>query len=120
MTIHKFGSTSQAYDACQCDPDVKRGDVLLIEAADYCVVGVADTWPFAVTKERGQLHGMAWTEYAAKEWWKKKISADQWGELLAVIQTTRNMELCDRFASAEFQEFLASVYGCSVDQPPVE
>lgn len=53
MKIHRFETTGEAYDACQCD-DIDDGDVIVIERER--VVGVADTWPFAVTVERGHLH----------------------------------------------------------------
>ena len=54
MSIHKFDSTAEAYDACQCDEDIKRGDLLVIESEG--VVGVADTWPYAITEAHGELH----------------------------------------------------------------
>lgn len=54
MQIHKFESSGDAYDACQCDDGIKDGDVLVIESEG--VVGVADTWPFAVTVAHGELH----------------------------------------------------------------
>lgn len=57
MTIHKFDYTGSAYDATQCDESIKDGDILLIESEG--VVGLAWTWPVAVTKEKGQLHSMA-------------------------------------------------------------
>ena len=52
--IHRFDSTGEAYDACQCDERIKTGDVLIIESER--VVGIADTWPVAVTVEYGNLH----------------------------------------------------------------
>jgi hypothetical protein len=52
--IHQFESTGQAYDACQCDENIKRGDLLLIVSER--VVGIADTWPVAVTVNHGRLH----------------------------------------------------------------
>ena len=52
--IHTFDSSGEAYDACQCDDDIKNGDVLVI--AKEKVVGVADTWPIAITAENGALH----------------------------------------------------------------
>lgn len=55
--IHTFDSTGEAYDACQCDENIHDGDVLVIEAEQ--VVGVADTWPVAVTKEYGSLHALS-------------------------------------------------------------
>ena len=55
--IHKYSSTGSAYDACQCDESVKTGDILLIESER--VVGLAMTWPVAVTEEYGHLHTVA-------------------------------------------------------------
>jgi hypothetical protein len=54
MRAHLFESTGEAYDATQCDDDVKTGDVLII--ASEKVIGIAYTWPIAVTKEHGKLH----------------------------------------------------------------
>lgn len=54
IKVHSFGTTGEAYDACQCDENIKNGDVLLI--APECVVGLAWTWPFAISKRRGHLH----------------------------------------------------------------
>lgn len=54
MTIREFTTTGDAYDACQCDETIKNGDVLVIKREH--VVGVAWTWPFAVTKQFGVLH----------------------------------------------------------------
>lgn len=54
QTTHHFSSTQEAYDACQCDDTVKNGDILVI--ASERVVGIADTWPFAVTEPAGELH----------------------------------------------------------------
>ena len=54
MTIHHFGSTREAYAACQCDEDVRKGDTLII--ASEQVIGLADTWPIAVTDKAGELH----------------------------------------------------------------
>lgn len=54
--IHVFSSTGAAYDACQCDAEIKDGDILVIPSEG--VVGIADTWPFAITAKRGALHGL--------------------------------------------------------------
>lgn len=54
MRAHIFDSTGEAYDATQCDQNIKNGDVFLIPSEK--VVGVAYTWPFAVSKEHGKLH----------------------------------------------------------------
>jgi hypothetical protein len=52
--VHEFETTGEAYDATQCDDTIANGDVLLIVSEG--VVGVADTWPVAVTFARGHLH----------------------------------------------------------------
>jgi len=54
MTIHKFDSTGDAYDATQCDDNVKNGDILVIDSER--VVGLAHTWPVAITEAYGKLH----------------------------------------------------------------
>lgn len=52
--IHIFSSTGSAYDSCMCDEAINDGDTLLIESER--VVGLAFTWPIAVTTECGALH----------------------------------------------------------------
>lgn len=52
--VHFFHTSGEAYDACQCRDDIENGDVLVIVSER--VVGVADTWPVAVTLEAGKLH----------------------------------------------------------------
>jgi hypothetical protein len=54
--IHAFASTGNAYDAVQTDETIAAGDTLLI--LDEEVVGVAMTWPFAVTAKPGKLHAV--------------------------------------------------------------
>jgi hypothetical protein len=54
QTAHIFESTRDAYDACQCDERVQNGDLLI--CTDERVVGIAGTWPVAVTAESGSLH----------------------------------------------------------------
>lgn len=54
--IHAFASTGNAYDAVQIDETIAAGDTLLI--LDERVVGVAMTWPFAITAEPGKLHAV--------------------------------------------------------------
>jgi hypothetical protein len=56
-SVFYFPNTGEAYDACQTWEDIKNGDVLVI--AHEKVVGVADTWPLAVTAESGELHEVA-------------------------------------------------------------
>lgn len=53
---HLFDSTGEAYNACQCNSEIKTGDTLVIGSEG--VVGLADTWPFAVTDESGDLHSV--------------------------------------------------------------
>ena len=52
-----FASTGNAYDAVQTDETIAAGDTLLI--LDEGVVGVAMTWPFAITAEPGKLHAVS-------------------------------------------------------------
>ena len=52
--VHEFHSTVEAYDATQCRDNIQRGDTLHIPREK--VVGIADTWPLAITKEYGELH----------------------------------------------------------------
>ena len=60
--IHEFYHSGAAYDATQSDEQIRNGDILLIvEGDDYrpdalTIVGLADTWPVAVTKTKGHLH----------------------------------------------------------------
>ncbi|WP_158892442.1 MULTISPECIES: hypothetical protein [unclassified Pseudomonas] len=51
---HAFDTTGEAYDAIQCDESIRKGDRLLI--VSEAVVGLAHTWPIAVTVEHGELH----------------------------------------------------------------
>ena len=54
--VHHFFCTADAYDATQTRNDVADGDTLV---CDEGVVGVAHTWPFAVTVAFGELHRVA-------------------------------------------------------------
>lgn len=49
-----FDDSGSAYDATQCDEDIKNGDGLVCFADR--VIGLADTWPVAITVEAGKLH----------------------------------------------------------------
>ncbi|WP_379923719.1 hypothetical protein [Erythrobacter sp. R86502] len=55
--IHVFETSGNAYDAVQTDDRIATGDLLLV--MDEAIVGVAMTWPFAVTAEAGHLHQVA-------------------------------------------------------------
>ncbi|WP_166297122.1 hypothetical protein [Bradyrhizobium sp. 2S1] len=62
MSTHTFHTSGDAYDACQTgihfahdgEYEVKTGDILVIPKEK--VIGIADTWPVAVTIERGHFH----------------------------------------------------------------
>ena len=54
--IHAFASTGNAYDAVQTDESIAAGDTLLV--LDERVVGVAMTWPFAITAQPVKLHAV--------------------------------------------------------------
>ena len=54
---YAFASTGNAYDATQCDAAIRTGDTLIV--LSEAVVGIAMTWPFAVTEACGQLHALA-------------------------------------------------------------
>lgn len=56
-TVHEFDSTGEAYNATQIDKTIKAGDTLVIKNEQ--VVGVAHTWPIAITQESGNLHVLA-------------------------------------------------------------
>jgi hypothetical protein len=73
MTVHKFTDSGDAYDFCQTSDGVRDGDTLLIEREPWVdpgpgefrhddpgehVVGLAWTWPVAVTVEHGELHSV--------------------------------------------------------------
>ena len=62
--IHLFASTGMAYNACQGDESISKGDILVIESEG--VIGIADTWPFALTEKHGALHGIM-PGYVAEE-----------------------------------------------------
>jgi hypothetical protein len=54
--VHEFDDSGEAYDALQCDDNIKEGDVLVVRSER--VVGVAvEAWPVAVTTEWGAFHG---------------------------------------------------------------
>lgn len=56
-SVFYFPTSGEAYDATQCWEDIKDGDVLVVSSEK--IVGVADTWPIAVTAESGELHEVA-------------------------------------------------------------
>ncbi len=54
QAVHIFYSTDDAYDACQTDENIKTGDILFIPSEK--VIGLAWTWPIAVSRQHGNLH----------------------------------------------------------------
>lgn len=52
--LHGFETTGNAYDACQCDEAIAKGDTLIVLSEG--VVGIAWAWPIAVTAAHGVLH----------------------------------------------------------------
>ncbi|MFZ4266568.1 hypothetical protein [Streptomyces arboris] len=53
--VHRFTSTSEAYDETQTRDDIRDGDVLVVESEK--VVGfLRSAWPGAITTEHGELH----------------------------------------------------------------
>jgi len=55
--LHAFETTGNAYDATQSDERIASGHTLVILSER--VVGVAHTWPFAVTAQAGHLHSLS-------------------------------------------------------------
>jgi len=55
--IHAFATSGNAYDGVQTDERIATSNLLLV--LDEAIVGIAMTWPFAVTAEAGNLHQIA-------------------------------------------------------------
>ena len=52
--IHIFNDTGIAYNFAMSQDEIHTGDILL--AIDEKVVGLAYTWPVAITEEHGEFH----------------------------------------------------------------
>lgn len=52
--LHSFETSGNAYDACQCDDAIAKGDTLIILPEG--IVALACAWPVAVTAAHGALH----------------------------------------------------------------
>ena len=82
MSTHFFRMSGEAYDACQTgihyahdgEYEVKTGDILVIEKEK--VIGIADTWPVAVTKERGHFHEPAHGTTLVQAFADRKVTAE--------------------------------------------
>jgi hypothetical protein len=54
--MKEFESSGDAYDATQCDNSIQCGDLLVVKTE--AIVGLAWTWPIAVTVASGELHSI--------------------------------------------------------------
>lgn len=95
---HAFASTGNAYDAVQCDEAIHNGDTLIVLTEE--VVGVAMTWPFAVTQRHGNLHA---------------LSAPRDGETFADLARSLHVSAADIEHAAE----IARCFGFPLD-PQIE
>ena len=95
---HAFASTGNAYDATQCDEAIHTGDTLIVLPEN--VVGVAMTWPLAVTQTHGNLHAQ---------------SAPRGGETLADLARSLHVSPADFEHAAE----IARRFGLPLD-PQIE
>lgn len=61
VNVHHFDTTGQAYDMCQWNEEIRPYDLLVVENSysHRRIIGLAWTWPYAVTKEQGHLHQLA-------------------------------------------------------------
>lgn len=69
--IHSFTSTGNAYDAVQIDDLIRPGHTLLI--LPERVVGIAHTWPFAITADGGALHQLTSSADEGLEAWAASL-----------------------------------------------
>lgn len=83
-TIHMFDYSGEAYDACQCDKSIEDGDILYIPSEG--VVGIADTWPIAVTHSYGKLHTPADDYFQSTQGFKKE-------EVMEVVKFAKKVGL---------------------------
>ena len=84
LKVHEFDSSGQAYDRCQCDSSISDGDILLISSE--CVVGVAWTWPTAVTQVFGELHSLSGTGNPWADHEKENTFREGWSHALALAR----------------------------------
>lgn len=80
-----FDSSGDAYDACQCDPQVKKGDLLYIPSEG--VVGIAGTWPLAVTHRNGKIH------HPADHYFQSTEPGFSVGEIMEVVKFAKKVGL---------------------------
>lgn len=62
----EFADSREAYDAVQCHDEIADGDLIVIKSEG--IVGLAATWPCAVTVAHGALHSklpeMTWVGFS--------------------------------------------------------
>ena len=100
--IHHFDSTVAAYAATQSDDQVNEGDVLIIESEK--IVGLASTWPVAVTELSGELHHLEGAWPLAKLGFSKKsidlardaANSHGWPLFAYAIDDDEAMKIVDR------------------------
>ena len=71
VSVHVFEDSGTAYDMAMCSDEVQPGDILYVPDDKQwnpvteqfesigAVIGVADTWPMAVTDNHGSFHTIA-------------------------------------------------------------
>jgi hypothetical protein len=94
---HYFDSTGEAYDACQCDEKISTGDALVIESEQ--IVGLAYTWPVAITEAYGVLHTV--------------LSGNKLSELTDIVDRTEKVFREDQI---EHAKRMAQLHGFTVGQ----
>ena len=74
INMWTFEDTGEAYDRVQCDDNIKDGDILLIP--NESVVGIAHTYPVALTQIHGHLHTLK-PECSVEEWAKNNNISEE-------------------------------------------
>lgn len=82
IKFHTLATTGRAYDACQTCEEISNGDLLLIPGER--VIGIAWTWPIALTEEPGKLH-------QPKEGMERKVLGDIPNVTTATLAAARQL-----------------------------
>lgn len=56
IKVKVYESTTDAYNDTQCNEDIRNGDGTILVIPSEQVVGMAWTWPYAITTHWGELH----------------------------------------------------------------
>lgn len=86
MQTFYFPTSGQAYDACQCNEQIVDGDLLI--CADG-TIGIADTWPLALSYKSGHFHQMCDGHHMAHYFCDRApgtFTSDYWQNLANVFQ----------------------------------